>query len=742
MIANHAIAISTFFEPVSKALIHSLWQGGLIASMLAITLAYIKPSSARLRYALSYGVMALIVVMTGFTGLHYMQEGKTPAALIQSEPGQPAISNNESIEAASPGTTNAASLDITTTGSRWDPRSLLQWFFPCWLVGIMLLSLRNLVAWRRAKALVRRGTNEIGLEWSHRVARLCQKLEISKPVRFVGSSLIHVPCVIGWLKPVVLIPLSTLAGLDVAELEMILAHELAHIRRYDVLFNYLQTIIETLFFFNPAIWWISRQIRIERENCCDDLAAISSGNRLSYARALTNLEAMRNPKAGFEVAAGGSPLIPRIRRLVGISARSHRSSSAWAACALILAIIMALSLGSVGVSTSNATTPGTSLVTEENFEPNNDDIRGEWEIRPDDGRISLKLQFGRRGTSQFTIRPGDFSSEIDKSTTSFQMSRDAGTFHFEGEFEPYRGSLRGEGDCYFRANPEYMDEMGRLGFRISSSRKMLSLALLNVTLDYAKGIIDAGYDDLSLDELTKAHIHDVTPMYIDELDALGYHDLRMGQLVKMQIHDVEPEYIRELADLGYDNLSVARLLEMQIHDVDPDDIRELAKLGYTDLDASDLIEMQIHDVDPDYIHKLDELGYSNLGASTLKKMRIHDVDPYYISQFRELGYDHIDTDELIKMRIHDVEPSFVRKLARLGYKDVKTFKLIKLNIHDVTTRYISDLAELGYDEFTLTELIRMRIHDVTASFVRRLHKRGLEDLTSDELVELKIHGRR
>ena len=124
--------------------------------------------------------------------------------------------------------------------------------------------------------------------------------------------------VIGWLRPVVLVPAGLLAGLTPHQLEAVLAHELAHIRRHDYLVNLLQNIVETFFFYHPAVWWISRQIRTEREHCCDDLAAAVCGSTLDYARALTALAELRHTSGVFGLAATGGSLVNRIARLAGV----------------------------------------------------------------------------------------------------------------------------------------------------------------------------------------------------------------------------------------------------------------------------------------------------------------------------------------------------------------------------------------------------------------------------------------
>ena len=145
---------------------------------------------------------------------------------------------------------------------------------------------------------------------------LARQLHIRRPVRLLESASVAVPTVIGWLRPVVLMPASALAGLSPEQVQAILAHELAHIRRHDYLVNLLQTLVETLLFYHPAVWWLSRRIRAEREHCCDDLAVSLCGDPYTYARALADLEGLRTPSVPLALAATGGSLLERVRRLV------------------------------------------------------------------------------------------------------------------------------------------------------------------------------------------------------------------------------------------------------------------------------------------------------------------------------------------------------------------------------------------------------------------------------------------
>jgi len=195
-------------------------------------------------------------------------------------------------------------------------QSQLSWIYLAWMMGVTGLTLRLVGGWLlvyRIKCLadpVHNGLRE-------RVESLRQNLGIRHQVQVLRSALVRVPMVVGWFKPVVLIPGSLVTGIPAAELEALLAHELSHIRRYDYLVNGLQAFVETVFFFHPMVWWVSKRIRVEREHCCDDLA-LTAADKLTYTKALLELEEHKGAGLTFSysgVRADGGHLVSRIRRL-------------------------------------------------------------------------------------------------------------------------------------------------------------------------------------------------------------------------------------------------------------------------------------------------------------------------------------------------------------------------------------------------------------------------------------------
>ena len=153
-----------------------------------------------------------------------------------------------------------------------------------WFTGVVALSLRLLAGWLIVRRMATHGAADAVPEWRELSPGSRDGSTSRARSASCISALVEVPTVIGSLRPVVLLPVSALAGMSPSQLDAILAHELAHIRRHDYLVNLLQTLVETLLFYHPAVWWLSRRIRIERENCCDDLGGGVCGDPKSPTR--------------------------------------------------------------------------------------------------------------------------------------------------------------------------------------------------------------------------------------------------------------------------------------------------------------------------------------------------------------------------------------------------------------------------------------------------------------------------
>jgi beta-lactamase regulating signal transducer with metallopeptidase domain len=196
-----------------------------------------------------------------------------------------------------------------------------------WLVGVGIFSLRLLGGWIQVRRLARRTLRPAGPDIQALARRVAGRLALDRIVGIFESAAVSVPVMVGWIKPTVLLPAAALTGLSTVQLEALLAHELAHVRRHDYLVNLLQGLVETLLFYHPAVWWVSRQVRREREHCCDDLA-VGVCDRLVYATALADLASLTVPRS-FALAATDGSLLDRVRRILGHKNDERPSTSPW-----------------------------------------------------------------------------------------------------------------------------------------------------------------------------------------------------------------------------------------------------------------------------------------------------------------------------------------------------------------------------------------------------------------------------
>ncbi len=288
-------------EQLGLSLLHFLWQGALIGLLYASTLPLTRNTTARSRYAIAVLTLAALAAAPALT-----------LALLQSA-GAGATTTSASAAAGA----EAAIRSLQVTGSSTAGGiSIMHWVVATWLAGVLLLSARLLLGWHFLRRLRRTADFTAAAALRPRLRTLLQHLDIRRPVALAVSAHIQSPVVIGWLKPLVLLPPAIVTGLPSRQLEMVLAHELAHVRRLDHLVNLCQTVIETVLFYHPVVRWVSRRIRIERENACDDLAVTVTDDRLAYVEMLASLEQLRYRGPKLALAVHDGQMLSRIRRLV------------------------------------------------------------------------------------------------------------------------------------------------------------------------------------------------------------------------------------------------------------------------------------------------------------------------------------------------------------------------------------------------------------------------------------------
>lgn len=299
-------------EALGWAIVHSLWQIALLALLCAIALSLLRNFSANLRYWIGMGFMtASLIAFVGTLGWHYS---------IASPPSQEIGMTNQFMSLPTT-VVNEHALNYWHLLLNWIDEQLVL-IVTLWLVGVVFFSIRLGVGLWQTQRLRTVGVRPVDPLWEERLQSLIRAMNLQLPVQLAESVLVRTPVVVGWLRPVILLPVGLLTTLSPSEIECILAHELAHIRRCDFLLYILQSVAETLLFYHPGIWWLSAQINQEREHCCDDIAIGVTASKLTYARALAELaqwSLSTQGKAMLAVSAAGKSegsLFERIKRIL------------------------------------------------------------------------------------------------------------------------------------------------------------------------------------------------------------------------------------------------------------------------------------------------------------------------------------------------------------------------------------------------------------------------------------------
>ena len=310
---------------LGSTLLHFLWQGILIAAVYAV--ARYRARAAKSRYLLGCAALAVMAAAPFITWSLLAPMAEQRGAVPVIAPGAAA--------------TMFRSVPITFSEvPHAVPAPFLPWVVAVWIAGAVAFWLRLIGGWILAQRLRFRLTRSAPGEWQQTLDRLRTRIRVSRPVRLLVSALIETPAVVGWLRPVVLVPVGALSGFPPEQIEALLLHELAHIRRHDYLINVFQNIVEAVLFYHPAVWWISGHIRAERELCCDEAAVSVSGDAIAYARALADLESARPAHLKTVMAATGGSLKRRIASLLGQPHPASRTLSGpgIVAAAMLLAV--------------------------------------------------------------------------------------------------------------------------------------------------------------------------------------------------------------------------------------------------------------------------------------------------------------------------------------------------------------------------------------------------------------------
>ena len=344
------------------SLLHFLWQGLVLAIVVAVGNATIGRNNANIRYGLSFSALVLMLVCLLVT--FGSVATNTPGNLIASAPAPDAAVANTSfsqsksevlsqpandlgdVSVADPAAPAAQAETAQVANAETAFFESWTWLAPyvaiVYLIGFTLMTVRFAVAFYGGDRLRRGATVVTDPQWVNRLNNCIGQIKCAVRPTLMTCDRIATPLIVGVLKPVILLPTSLLTELSPSQVENILLHELAHLRRYDNLANLFQRVVETLLFFHPAVWYVSSRVSDERENCCDDLVISIGAEPSGYAETLLRVVELGQHRArlaaGASLAVDGNrktQLRTRVSRVMGVEDRAPFRSSRFAAVAVL-----------------------------------------------------------------------------------------------------------------------------------------------------------------------------------------------------------------------------------------------------------------------------------------------------------------------------------------------------------------------------------------------------------------------
>jgi beta-lactamase regulating signal transducer with metallopeptidase domain len=669
---------------VGMALLHFLWQGVAIAAAGFVGMSLVRRAAAK--YVVAVAMLAVMVAAPALTFfvLAERQESSRTAAVATNVAGAVGAPQIE-VAAASilaGKIFNGEFADARSTSSIY-----LLWFVQAWFVGVVLLSLRPAVGFFLIERLRLKKGSAVSGELRARCLELQRRLGLNRVVRYCESLQLEAPAVVGWFRPVILLPVSALTGLTAQQLEAVIAHELAHVKRLDAFVNLFQMAAETLLFYHPAVWWLSKRIRAERENCCDDVAIAVCGNAVEYARALATMAEWQSAPA-LAMAANRSPLAERVARLLGIGKLSGGLRSAGMAGSLLCLCASVLAgnalLGVAQTKKGNSEQEPTPVVQPTPEEDRDAVIV----VRP--SRIAPRAIAAPRVAASVAPRAAISSSVVapevaPKAAASISIAAApalAPTIVVYGDEDQQQENKNGKDNE--RGSREKETAHG----------------------SYIDGLKAEGFTDLSIDELISMKIQGVTTQYVHEIHALGLKP-EVNELIAMRIHGVTPEIIRQLRDAG------------------------LAR------EVNEIIAMQVQGVTPEYVKQLHEMGMETDGDSVLA-MKVQGVSAEYVREMRSVTDPKLSGNELVAMKIQGVTPEYVKEMKATGLQ-VSANDVIAMKVQGVTADYVKGLQAAGL-KLDTNEVIGAKVQGITREFIEKARSHGFQNLTIDKLMALRNSG--
>jgi beta-lactamase regulating signal transducer with metallopeptidase domain len=644
------------WEALGWTLIHFCWQAAAIALVYKLADLAIPRNRTQARYVLAL-VALLGMLSASIVTLAYQEAIHRQAAIA-----------THSASAATP-TVQIIPRPLAVMEMPSAPRQTVQFFASdvmpyldaFWLVGVFCLTLRTIGGWwlirklRHSSLQKASHTLRIGLD------RIRLQMGIPRFVDLRLSSRIAGPLTVGVIRPLILLPITALTSLSPEQLEVVLAHELAHIRRADYFWNILQTMIETLFFFHPAVWWISRRLREQRELCCDDIAVQTCQDPAVYAAALLRLEEERKMHLHLAMALDGNQsrvsLRARILRILGDPEEQPRDFKPLSLAAMVAALVLFVCpLPQVFASFKTAPQVSASIVHA---------VQRATQAKSVHPAPKAAVVPAPTPRPESVATPAPAAKPVTTPSPDISDTED-------GQSADVSSTSHNKAD--------YIDQMKAAGYDVDLD-KYVAMKVQGITPAYAEAMAKAGIGKPTADNLIAMKVQDITPDYISRMRAAGY-DTDLDKYIAMKIQGVTTEYADAMAKTGFGKPSVDDLIAMKIQGVTPDYASKLRADGIEVSSFQDLITYRIFNVSPEFVAGMKSAGFNSIPPKKLVELRVQGVTPEMAKTIKQ-QFPEATVDDLVQFRIFHIDADFIASAKRHGFAPLTIQKLVKLRISGI-----------------------------------------------------------
>jgi beta-lactamase regulating signal transducer with metallopeptidase domain len=684
-------------ESLGWTLIHFCWQAAAIAiAYKVVDLAISRGSrkaTSQTRYVFALAAMlCMFATATGTLLYEELRLQRTAVASYATESvtnsTDPAPSDAAAVLSAEVPTTQP-SLRESITAALPRPEAFLPWLDALWMFGVLALSARTVGGWIIVQRLRSTATQQIPPALAASFTRLSRRIGVHGRVALRLSTRIASPLAIGMMRSLILLPASALTMLSADQLEAVLAHELAHIRRADYLWNILQTMIETLFFFHPAVWWVGSSLRQQRELCCDDIAIASCVDPLTYATALLLLEEERAREIALHTATTKFPLAlaldghqsrvglrSRIARILGepmeptSSSRNIAPFSIVGVCGALALFLLPLPqvFASLHPAPQQATLAPLAPVAAEPAIP---------ELSPTPAAadaVVAQPSHAARFISPTPAPDAIVATPAQPATPALAPTPNPLPTPAAAP-QPRIAPLASPQPRLAPMPPAQPRTAPRAAIILPEHWSPAQFAITFAHLAFPGQAPAPPATGTSTPPADSTIPHSD---YIDQMRAAGY-DGDIDHFIALKTAGVTPEFAKSMGQIGFGKPTDHQLIQLKIFGVTPEYVAQLKSSGMKADNFQDLISYRMFKVTPEYIASMKAAGFGDIPSNKLIQLRIQNVTPELAKAAKE-QFPDITVDQLVQLQIFHINGPFIAEAKRLGLTPLTVDKLVRLRI--------------------------------------------------------------